>query len=45
MTLSSGTRLGPYDIVSAIGADGMGVPPSPRHPPRPRCGDQGVNRS
>jgi eukaryotic-like serine/threonine-protein kinase len=24
MTLSSGTRLGPYEIVGAIGAGGMG---------------------
>ena len=24
MTLSAGTRLGPYEIVSAVGAGGMG---------------------
>ena len=24
MTLAAGTRLGPYEIVSAIGAGGMG---------------------
>jgi len=28
MSLAAGTRLGPYEIVSPIGAGGMGDPPS-----------------
>ena len=27
MALSAGTKLGPYEIVGALGAGGMGVPP------------------
>ena len=27
MALTSGTRLGPYEILAAIGAGGMGEPP------------------
>ncbi|MEO5762295.1 MAG: hypothetical protein ABIR28_08285 [Vicinamibacteria bacterium] len=31
MTLSSGTRLGPNEIITAIGADGMGEVFPARH--------------
>ena len=37
MMLSVGARLGPYEIVSLLGAGGMGEVSSPRHAPR-SCG-------
>ena len=42
MTLSVGTRLGPYEILAAIGAGGMGLSVSrPRYAAGARRGHQG----
>jgi hypothetical protein len=32
MSLASGTKLGPYEIVAPLGAGGMGEVRSTRHP-------------
>ena len=46
MSLPSGTRLGPYEIQSAIGAGGMGeVYKAHRHAPRPHGGHQDASRA
>ena len=34
MTLTAGAKLGPYEILSAIRADGQGEVQSPRYAPR-----------
>ncbi len=46
MTLSPGTRLGPYEILAPLGARGMGRSlPGERYPAGTHGGDQGPARS